>query len=190
MHTSIYRCGFNCNGICSLAEFAVGAPLISWKACPQRSLRTAKPSTAFSLVHGELHRSCLRCEFVRRERMSGNALARACMVSVPWSCQVDASVSIVVSHPRSHDRRCGVDPTTVSPAPPLSPSSPQNLAYAFDRSRERREGTVAPRAQRTLGAARPPLGASQLRMLGRWRHDTHGDHPIALREVICAHPFP
>jgi hypothetical protein len=93
-----------------------------------------------------------------RERMSGNALARACMVSVPWSCQVDASVSIVVSHPRSHDRRCGVDPTTVPPAPPLSPSSPQNLAYAFERSRERRGGTVAPRAQRTLGAARPPLG--------------------------------
>jgi hypothetical protein len=39
----------NCGGICSLEEFAVGTPLISWRACPQRSLRTAKPSASFSL---------------------------------------------------------------------------------------------------------------------------------------------
>ena len=39
------------------AEFAVGAPLISWKA--------EKPSAAFSLVLGEVHRSCLRSEFIR-----------------------------------------------------------------------------------------------------------------------------
>src|SRR6266571_801840 len=28
----------NCGGIFSLEEFAVGAPLISWRACPERSL--------------------------------------------------------------------------------------------------------------------------------------------------------
>ena len=39
----------NCGGICSLEEFAVGAPLISRRACPQRSSRTAKPSASFSL---------------------------------------------------------------------------------------------------------------------------------------------
>ena len=39
----------NCGGICSLEELAVGAPLISWRACPQRSLRTATPSASFSL---------------------------------------------------------------------------------------------------------------------------------------------
>jgi hypothetical protein len=39
----------NCGGICSLEEFAVGAPLIFWRACPQRSLRTAKSSASFSL---------------------------------------------------------------------------------------------------------------------------------------------
>ncbi len=39
----------NCGGIFSLEEFAVGAPLISWRACPQRSLPTAKPSASFSL---------------------------------------------------------------------------------------------------------------------------------------------
>ncbi len=39
----------DCVGIGSLEEFAVGAPLISWRACPQRSLRTAKPSASFSL---------------------------------------------------------------------------------------------------------------------------------------------
>ena len=35
-----------------------------------------------------------------------------------------------------------------------------------------------------LEAARQSLGASQLRMLGNWYRDTHGDHAIALREVI------
>jgi hypothetical protein len=34
--------------------------------------------------------------------------------------------------PRSHHRRCGLDPTAVSPAPPFS------QVFAFDRSRERR----------------------------------------------------
>ena len=41
-----------------------------------------------------------------------------------------------------------------------------------------------------LEAARQSLGASQLRMLGNWCRDTHGDHAIALREVILAiHAF-
>src|SRR5580692_644370 len=39
-----------------------------------------------------------------------------------------------------------------------------------------------------LEAARRSLEASQLRMLGKWRRDTHGDHAIALREVIFAYP--
>ena len=70
-----------------------------------------------------------------------------------------------------------------------SPSSFQNLAYAFDRSRERR-AAMAPRTQSALEAARQSLGASQLRMLGKWCRDTHGDHAIALREVIFAYPLP
>jgi hypothetical protein len=41
-----------------------------------------------------------------------------------------------------------------------------------------------------LDAARQSLGASQLRMLGKWRRDRHGDHAIALREVIFAYPLP
>ena len=41
-----------------------------------------------------------------------------------------------------------------------------------------------------LEAARQSLGASQLRMLGKWCRDTHGDHAIALREVIFAYPLP
>ena len=46
-----------------------------------------------------------------RERMRGTVLRKSCTVSVPWSCQVDAIFSIVVSYPRSHHRRCGLDPT-------------------------------------------------------------------------------
>ena len=38
-----------------------------------------------------------------------------------------------------------------------------------------------------LGAARQSLVASQLRMLGKWGRDTHGDHAIALRQVIFAY---
>jgi hypothetical protein len=49
---------------------------------------------------------------------------------------------IVVSDPRSHHRRCGLDPTAVSPAPPFS------QVFAFDPSRERRVRAVAPRTQR------------------------------------------
>jgi hypothetical protein len=82
---------------------------------------------------------------------------------------------IVVSDPRSHHRRCGLDPTAVSPAPPFS------QVFAFDPPRERRVRAVA---------ARQSLGASQLRMLGKWRRDTHGDHAIALREVIFAYSLP
>jgi hypothetical protein len=39
-----------------------------------------------------------------------------------------------------------------------------------------------------LEAARQSLGASQLRMLGNWCRDTHGDHAFALREVILPIP--
>ena len=39
-----------------------------------------------------------------------------------------------------------------------------------------------------LEAARQSLGASQLRMLGKWCRGTHGDHAIALREVILPIP--
>src|SRR3984893_15923867 len=37
-----------------------------------------------------------------------------------------------------------------------------------------------------LEAARQSLGASQLRMLGKWRRARHGDHAIALREFLIA----
>jgi hypothetical protein len=74
--------------------------------------------------------------------MRGNRLAQAVYGSVPWSCQVDATFSIVVSDPRSHHRRCGLDPTAVSPAPPFS------QVFAFDPSRERRVRAMAPRTQR------------------------------------------
>jgi hypothetical protein len=45
-----------------------------------------------------------------------------------------------------------------------------------------------------LGAASAAFGAaswaSRLRMLGRWRRNTHGHHAIALRGVILVHPVP
>src|SRR5438046_7500005 len=47
-----------------------------------------------------------------------------------------------LSDPRSHHRRCGLDPTAVSPAPPFS------QVFAFDRSRERRVRAMAPWTQR------------------------------------------
>src|SRR5712671_7159378 len=89
-----------------------------------------------------------------------------------------------LSDPRSHHRRCGLDPTAVSPAPPFS------QVFAFDPSRERRVRGWLQGRRGALEAARQSLGASQLRMLGKWRRDTHGDHAIALREVIFAYPLP
>ena len=47
-----------------------------------------------------------------------------------------------LSDPRSHHRRCGLDPTAVSPAPPFS------QVFAFDRARERCVRAMAPRTQR------------------------------------------
>jgi hypothetical protein len=77
-----------------------------------------------------------------RERMRGNRLAQAvygkCSLVLPSRC----NLFIVVSDPRSHHRRCGLDPTAVSPAPPFS------QVFAFDPSRERRVRAVAPRTQR------------------------------------------
>ncbi len=116
--------------------------------------------------------------------MRVTVLRKRCTVSVPWSCQVDATFSIVVSDPRSHHRRCGLDPTAVSPAPP-SPKSSRSTAHANVACARWLQGRRG-----ALEAARQSLGASQLRMLGKWCRDTHGDHAIALREVIFAYPLP
>jgi hypothetical protein len=40
MHAPIYRCRFNCSGICSPEEFAVDTLTNFWTAWPQRSLPT------------------------------------------------------------------------------------------------------------------------------------------------------
>lgn len=74
--------------------------------------------------------------------MRGKRLAQAVYGKCSWSCQVDATLSIVVSDPRSHHRRCGLDRTAVSPAPPFS------QVFAFDRSRDRSVRAMAPRTQR------------------------------------------
>src|SRR5580693_6180997 len=58
-----------------------------------------------------------------------------------------------LSDPRSHHRRCGLDPTAVSPAPPFS------QVFAFDRSRERSDRAMAPITQRVPSKRRgSPLG--------------------------------
>jgi hypothetical protein len=89
------------------------------RACP-----TAKPSAAFSPVLGEVHRSCLRSEFVRGGSEWGvTVLRKRRTVSVPWSWQVDARFSIVVSDPRSHHRRYGLDPTPSRRSPKSSRST-------------------------------------------------------------------
>jgi hypothetical protein len=103
-----------------------------------------------------------------------------------WSNDpVDAGCSIVVSDPRSHNWRCGVDLTTVSAAPPFPRSSVQNPSFcAFNRSPERRGGTKAPWAQRP--SERPVLLGCGC--LEGGVANTHGDHAIALRGVILTHP--
>ena len=116
-------------------------------------------------------------------------MRKRCTVRVPWSCQVDATFSIVVSDPRSHHRRCGLDPTAVSPAPPFS----QVFKTLPTRSTAHANVACARWLQgrrNALEAARQFLGASQLRMLGKWCRDTYGDNAIALREVIFAYPLP
>ena len=55
-----------------------------------------------------------------RERTSVTVLRKWCTVRFLGHCQVDVAFSIVVSDPRFHNRRCGLDPTAVSPAPPFS----------------------------------------------------------------------
>src|ERR1700738_2668545 len=93
-----------------------------------------------------------------RERMRGNRLAQAvygkCSLVLPSRC----NLFIVVSDPRSHHRRCGLDPTAVSPAPPFS------QVFAFDPSRERRVRGWLRGRRGALEAARQSLAASQLRM--------------------------
>src|SRR5690349_24989862 len=86
-------------------------------------------------------------------------------------------------------RRCGLDATAVSPAPPFSQifttlptRSTAHANVACARCLQGRRGA--------LEAARQSLGASQPRILGKWCRDTHGDNAIALREVIFAYPLP
>jgi hypothetical protein len=58
-----------------------------------------------------------------------------------------------LSDPRSHHRRCGLDPTAVSPAPSFS------QVFAFDRPRERRVRAVAPKDAEVPSKRRgSPLG--------------------------------
>jgi hypothetical protein len=59
----------------------------------------------------------------------GNRLRKPCTVSVPWSCQADATFSIVVSDPRSHHRRWGLDPTACHRLR-RSPKSSRSTAHA------------------------------------------------------------
>jgi hypothetical protein len=73
-------------------------------------LPTTKPSAAFSPVLGKVRRSCPTANSCVAERMRGTVLRKLCTVSVPWPCQVNATFSIVVSDPRSHHRRCGLEP--------------------------------------------------------------------------------
>ena len=68
---------------------------------------------------------------------------------------------------------------------PRSPKSSRSIAHANVACARWLQGRRG-----ALEAARQSLGASQLRMLGKWRRDTHGDHAIALREVIFAYPLP
>ena len=140
------------------------------------------------LVLGEVHRSCLRSEFVRGVAAGDTVLPKWCTVSVPWSNdQVDAGFSIVVSDPRFKNRHCGADLTTVSSAPPLPPKSTKSLVLhvrLLTRTSRRHD---PPWAQCPLGAASAVRGAapwaSRLRMLGRWRHQyTWGSCSRATRD--------
>jgi hypothetical protein len=100
-------------------------------------------------------------------------LPKWCTVSVPWSNdQVDVGFSIVASDPRSKSRPCGVDLTTC-PRTATSPKvfkirrSARLAAHATSRRHDCFVDTMP------LGAANavslPPLWASRLRTLRRWR---------------------
>ena len=120
MRSSSYRCRFTCGGICSLEAFDVGAPFILGEHARSGACGPQSRALLSRLVLGEVHRSCLRSEFVRgvaaeRYRFAQVVYGQCSLVERPC-----AGFSIVVSNPRFHNRRCGVDLTTLSPAPPLS----------------------------------------------------------------------
>ena len=122
-----------------------------------------------------------------RERMSVTVLRKRCTVSVPWSCQVDVTFSIVVSDPRSHHRRCGLDPTAVSPAPPFS----QVFKTLPMRSTAHANvaGAMAPRTQRCPRSGEAvPWGfsaADAWKMVSRY---TWGSCDRATRGHFCLSP--
>jgi len=99
-----------------------------------------------------------------------------CSLVLPSRC----NLSIVVSDPRSHHRRCGLDPTAVSPAPPFS------QVFAFDRSRERRGRAMAPRTQRCPRSGEAVPGgfsaADAWKMVSRY---TWGSRDRATRGHFC-----
>ena len=90
-----------------------------------------------------------------------------------------------LSDPRSHHRRCGLDPTAVSPAPPFS------QVFAFDRSRQRRVRAMAPRTQRCPRSGEAvPWGfsaADAWKMASRY---TWGSCDRATRGHFCLSPPP
>jgi hypothetical protein len=179
LEADAYAGGLNCNGICSLAKFAVGAPLIFWKA----ELADGKAECYF-LACAWRSTPQLRSQRIRawRERMKGNRLAQAVYGSVPWSCQVDATFPLLCL---TLVRTIAVVALTRPPWHRLrrSPKSSRSTAHANVAGARWLQGRRG-----ALEAARQSLGASQLRMLGKWCRDTHGDHAIALREVIFAYP--
>jgi hypothetical protein len=153
----------------------LSAPLIFWKA----ELADGKAECCF-LACAWRSTPQLPSQRIRawRERMRGNRLAQAVYGSAKWMqpfpllCLVRAIAVVALTRPPCHRLR-------------RSPKSSRSTAHAnvaCARWLQGRRG--AP------GAARQSLGASQRRMLGNWCRDTHGDHAIALREVILAiHAF-
>src|SRR6202035_1344762 len=169
------------NGICSLAEFAAGAPLFFWKA----ELADRKAECCF-LACAWQSTPQLPSQRIRawRERMRGNRLAQAvygkCSLVLPSRCNLSIVCLTLV-------RTIAVVALTRPPCHRLrrSPKSSRSTAHANVACARWLQGRRG-----ALEAARQSLGASQLRMLGKWCRDTHGDHAIALREVIFAYPSP
>jgi hypothetical protein len=120
--------------------------------------------------------------------MRGNRLAQAVYGKGSLVLPSRCNLSIVVSDPRSHHRRCGLDPTAVSPAPPFSQvfktlptrsTAPANVACARWLQGRRSD----------LEAARHSRGASQLRMLGKMvSRYTWGSCDRATRGHFCLSP--
>jgi hypothetical protein len=144
----------------------------------KQNLPTAKPSAAFSPLLGEVHRSGLRSEFVRgasgrfAQAVYGKCslvLPSRCYLSIVYLTLVRTIAVVALIRPPCHRLR-------------RSPKSLRSTAHAnvaCVRWLQGRRGA--------LGAARQSLVASQLRMLGKWGRDAHGDHAIALLKVIFAY---